>query len=238
MTSRERIARPVRIAQELAAGALGGTYTEAVLLLTALLSAIAAEAWPGTGVDRMRFIELLVRHTPSALEATKISLPLLIRDCHVEGQHDTAKKLEGLRPRLFGPGQDSRVLTGEEVDVFEDDVVAASGLDLRRVRETSYAAVLYKRVRCGVAHQYSLDRDATAWPMASKSAAISYSNLLELDHTREPSEPHDLGRRLGTVRRQIHFGVDWLAELVFATFESTGLNQLPTPATWWAGGTT
>ena len=48
-----------RIALCLANGECGGSYGEAVLILCAVLSALAADIWPGKGIDQMRFVELL-----------------------------------------------------------------------------------------------------------------------------------------------------------------------------------
>ena len=46
-------------ALRLANGECGGSYGEAMLILCTILSALAAEVWPGTQIDKRRFVELL-----------------------------------------------------------------------------------------------------------------------------------------------------------------------------------
>jgi len=49
----------------LEAGQCGGSYGEAVIILCAALSAVAADVWPGKGIDRVRFVQLLKDFAPS-----------------------------------------------------------------------------------------------------------------------------------------------------------------------------
>src|SRR5712671_5903613 len=84
------VERKVRIAERLSQGECGGSYPEAVLILCAAISALAADAWPGTGIDRARFVELLVSLTPQ----TKIvSIPLLIWQLRTGTRRVYAKRL-------------------------------------------------------------------------------------------------------------------------------------------------
>ncbi len=52
----EWIQKKNEIALDLAAGQCGGSYGEAVIILCAALSALAADVWPGRGIDRVRFV--------------------------------------------------------------------------------------------------------------------------------------------------------------------------------------
>lgn len=55
------VAQKCDVASALNARAGGAGYSEAVLILCAVLSAMAADAWPGRGIDRRRFTELVAR---------------------------------------------------------------------------------------------------------------------------------------------------------------------------------
>ena len=50
----------IRLVNELIAGGPRVEYADFVLILTAVLSACSARRWPGRGIDRNRFVELLV----------------------------------------------------------------------------------------------------------------------------------------------------------------------------------
>ena len=48
------------IATRLFHGETGASYAEAVILVCAAMSALAAELWKDRGIDRARFVEMLV----------------------------------------------------------------------------------------------------------------------------------------------------------------------------------
>ncbi len=47
----------IALAERLNEGECGGSYGDAMLVLSALLSGRAADLWPGKGKDRRRFVE-------------------------------------------------------------------------------------------------------------------------------------------------------------------------------------
>ena len=49
------------VAGRLSRGEAGGGYAESVILVCATLSALSAELWVGRNIDRVRFIEMLVK---------------------------------------------------------------------------------------------------------------------------------------------------------------------------------
>ncbi len=121
----------VAIAKRLASGECDGGYPEAVLLIGAVISALAAEWWPGRGIDRQRFVELLIAAQPGA--ASTISTPLLVEFLRKIEKRDVAERLRVAR----GLTEKSLVVSGEEVDGSESDAVkAAPGVDLLRLTQT------------------------------------------------------------------------------------------------------
>ena len=237
VTLNQFVDRPLAVAHALSEGALGGSRLESYLIVTGLLSGLSALCWPERGVDQKRFIELAVRHSAPALHASRISVPLLIQDLRQRKRLDLCERLAALRPMMFGGGYDARVLTGEEVDLDESSIrLAAPSLSLSRLRRYSYAALLYREVRCGMSHEYQLGRDATQVPMTERTAAVSYSN-------RSVRLSHDAGvdvvdRRESATRREIYFDLSWLLGMVSSIAASldAGPLPLPKPAAWWISG--
>jgi hypothetical protein len=65
------------ITVNLSKGDCGGSDGDGVMILCAAISALAAEAWPGSGRDKKRFVEALVRYARVS-HPEFISTPLLI----------------------------------------------------------------------------------------------------------------------------------------------------------------
>jgi hypothetical protein len=109
---------------------------------------------------------------------------------------------------------------------------------LGELRRYSYATLLYRQVRSGVVHEFCLGDDATGVPMSSLPVAVSNSNRLEVSTNSEWEDPHETGRRYGSIRRQIHFSVSWLADIARST--AANLKPIPTPVSdpekWWIAG--
>src|SRR6476661_2152287 len=142
------VERKVSTAKRLAAGECGGSYSEAVLIVCAAISALAAEAWPGEGKDKRRFVELLIMLTPVA---KTISVPLLVHELADERRHGYARRLQ----REFLPPYGSRVVSGPDVDRPERELRRlCRGLTIVEVRRYSYASLLYERLRSPMVHEY------------------------------------------------------------------------------------
>lgn len=226
MSYTEYVARKAQIALEIAKGAGGGTYTEGATLLAALSSGISADIWPGERIDRKRFVELWATYADLARGALQISVPLLVAYLRGNGRILEADKIEGAKPGMFGPGYAIRVVTAEDVDMSEADVLALSpSLDLKTIRAFSYPAVFYEEVRCGLAHEYHLSGNATSNPMTSRPAHVSYSNRGNLTSS--------------AIKRLIYFDLDWVARVITSTVSNFGPDdprRLPLPAKWWIDG--
>ena len=229
MSDNERFQRYVdhklQLASKLGSGECGGEYSDACVLISALLSGIAADLYPGTGMDRRRFVETWMRYGRPDLSPGNVSLPLLVRRLRRKGKHKEALAIEKLRPGSFGPGHESQVLTGANVDVPEDALIrACPTLTLRAVRDRSYAVVFYEHVRSTLVHEFHLDNRAAAVPMASEDSRVSYVNVVHA----------------GSIQRRIHFHLPWLIALARSIAdgakEDIRRRPLPLPTRWWIDG--
>ncbi len=130
-----------------------------------------------------------------------------------------ARALQRLRPRVFRPSNSCLAISGDDVDVGEDEVLArCPGLGRRHVRQFSYPVVFYEHVRSQMVHEYQLGHRAAAYPTSTRaSAGVSYSNI--------------------NGKRNILFPVDWLISLtrtIARGIDSTAPDgRLPTPEAWW-----
>ncbi len=222
--------RKIGTALMLDEGQCNGSYSDACVLLSALLSGIAAELWPGNDrIDGRRFAELWFRFCPKELQPIQLSVPLLRRSFLKSGQQQEAKLLEERRPDMFNLGHGSLVLRGEEVDLPEAEVLklplTITQKDLRRY---SYPAVFYKHVRSSLVHEFKLSDDAASHRATRMQANVSYVNRGEAD-------AHELRRRL------IHFHIEWLEKLTRAIAANVAelfdnYERLPRPTSWWLDG--
>lgn len=213
-------AKKQKLALDLSQGACGGSYGEAVLILCAALSALAAEVWPGTNIDRKRFVHFLKRFAAPELSATSISVPILAASLRRTRKRGALKRLR----KAYLNYDHSRVLTGREVDRSEREILSVCpSLKRKEVRECSYANLLYRELRSGYVHEYRPRGKAVSWPMTQdKNAHVSYVNWV-----------HDPDRH-------IHFHVTWLSALVSATAKAADeiSHRLPLhkPNRWWLDG--
>lgn len=221
----EWVTKKGEIAAALARGEAGGSYSDAAILVCAALSALSAEVWPGRGIDRARFIELLVRFSSTPNIPMTISVPLLVRHIELTHSKSSAKPLRD----AFLPFSATRVVTGQNVDKSEDVVRANySDLTAKDIRKFSYACLLYKEVRSAYAHEYKPGTKADSWPMTmSEEQSVSYVNRL-----LSPGSPE--------TGRFIHFHIAWLAKLAVDIAVNIDIHRatLPrqVPENWWIDG--
>ncbi|MCG8093847.1 MAG: hypothetical protein JAZ17_09510 [Candidatus Thiodiazotropha endolucinida] len=187
--------KKIALALELERGQCNGSYAEAVIILCSVISAIAADIWPGEGLDRKRFVELLTEYSDESLHLKRVSIPLLISYLRKNG---STKEIEILTKR-FMPSCHTLVITGDDVDKYEQEIFSVCPkLVLKTVRANSYANILYKEVRCGYVHQYTTGDRAESWPMSSKNehGYVSYVNRADLPD------------------RLIYFDTNWLVKVI------------------------
>lgn len=220
---RDTVDRKLAIAITLNEGGCGGSYYEATLLLSSIVSGIAADVWPGEGIDRKRFIELWVRYADPALDAVRISVPLLVTALNEQGKQAEAAAFGMARPVAYALGQSTRVVVGTEVDASEAEVLAiCPGLAVRELRGFAYPNAFYRHVRSTLVHEYHLGESASAQPMTPREAGVSYVNII--------TSPY----------RQIHFHIPWLGEVIrsiAASVEPVILSgPQAVPQAWWIEG--
>lgn len=221
------VQKRIELAKRLNEGECGGSYADAVLILSSTLSGIAADIWPGEGKDRNRFVELWANYAESALKPNLISVPLLLNQLEDRGDDDLAEKVRATRPGAFYPPgiPDALplIVTGDHVDQSESELLALDPkLTASELRPFSYGNLFYKHVRSGYTHEGHTTDFASRYPMALEPVPVSYVNYV--------SRPH----------RRIYFSVDWVAELVesiSASVEPLLLQQpLQEPKPWWIRG--
>jgi len=221
--------RRITLAKRLNEGECDGDYGDAVLILSAVLSGIAADLWPGKGKDRKRFVEIWARYADPTLSPNLISLPLLIEDLEEkQGNVDLAKKVRGTRPGLFWPEKIERVpddvkVIGPQVDQTETSLMALDyRLTAKKLREFSYGSIFYEHLRSGYTHEYHPTEYASSVTTVTGTFPISYRNLVKPPY------------------KQFHFNFDWVAELVESVLASVVASvrtqPLPEPQTWWVDG--
>lgn len=209
-----------KLALELSRGACGGSYGEAVLILCAALSALAAEVWPGVNIDRRRFVQFLKQFAAPELSATLISVPILAASLRSKQKRGPLERLK----QAYLDYDPSQVLTGQEVDRSEEEILSVCpSLGLKEVRDCSYANLLYRELRSGYVHEYRPTGKTVSWPMTQdKKAHVSYFNWI-----------HDPDRH-------IHFHVGWLSALTTTSARAVDdiSHRLPLrkPRRWWIDG--
>lgn len=213
---KEWAAKKNDIALRLYAGECGGSYGESMMILCAVLSALAAEVWPGRRHDKARFVELLKDFAPVEFNITRISIPLLVALLRDKG---LVRESEIIR-EAFLDYLPSQVLTGDDVDKSETDILAlCNTVDIKNLRINSYASLLYGEIRSGYAHEYKTGQLSDPWPMTREETSISYVNWA--------CKPD----------KHIHFHVPWMSKLVLSIAEAVdaigeGLPR-PKPKNWW-----
>jgi hypothetical protein len=214
----EWVTKKVEIAERLFNGECKGSYPEAVLITSATINAIASELWPGKGIDRNRFVELLIKNSQVDPSPTTVSVPLLVQHLIDETRNSEAKLLQDKYMNVC----DSLVLLGNDIDKSETEIQAlCSTVDLKTLRKYCYANIFYEEVRSSYVHEYAAGEKSDSHPMSgARNAKVSYTNTINMP-------------------RQIHFHIGWLREVALSTAKSADcIASLPLsiPAKWWVEG--
>ncbi len=92
----------------------------------------------------------------------------------------------------------------------------------KKIREHSYANLLYSEVRSPYTHEFKSGQRADSWPMTRReNVAISYGNWTDAP------------------QKHIHFHIDWISELAISVAQAVdkAAAQLPPkPQRWWVHG--
>ncbi len=215
---KEWVTQKLDIAERLFNGECKGSYPEAILITSASINAMASELWPGKGIDRNRFVELLIKYAPIDPSPTTVSVPLLIQHLIHKGKSSEAEILQ----KKYINFCDSLVLLGNDIDKSENEIHSLlSTLDLKTIRKYCYANIFYEEVKSGYVHEYAAGEKSDSHPMSgARDAKVSYTNII--------NSP-----------RRIHFHISWLREAALSTAGSAdSIISLPLdkPPKWWIEG--
>lgn len=197
----------IRLVRDLQSSGISVHYNDLVLILCAVLSACAAQRWPGSGIDRKRFVELLVKISPPEYHTDWVAIPALIADGLVD-ENDT----------LY-VGNETRIFTDEEIDQPILDAAARfPQVGLKKLKSHTYASLIYAWLRNGYAHEYLAHRNITHVQASSHQARVSY-----------------IGRGVlgGGIQRMTSFHLDYLTQLAEWHAGEVVESPFPQPATWW-----
>ncbi len=217
---RDWVASKKNTALCLARGECSGSYAEGVIILSATISAMAADVWPGTGIDRKRFVEVTKDYCDPKLNPTRISMPILIGYLRDNGKVSEAEVLR----KKFMNFQSTRVLTGNDIDKTEVEILSVCpNLTYKEIRRFAYSCILYEDVRSSFMHEYRVGDRADAWAMSAfADDQISYVNWM--------NDPD----------RHIHYPVQWIGAVAESIAEAADRNAsqfpLSQPVAWWLDG--
>ncbi len=177
---------------------------------------MASECWPGKGFDRKRFIQLLVDFAT----ATKtISIPRLEK--HLLS-NDAAEEADLLSRAFLPDSYSGLILLGPDVDQEEEVVVSLIGgsIPLTKIRNFSYASLIYREIRSSYAHEYKIGNQADVIKMTdSDKSIVSYVNMGE------------------EIDMLIHFPLNLIADVTLqcAACVDSFQDSIPIsePVTWW-----
>jgi hypothetical protein len=216
------LARPLAVAEAMSRGEAGAWPIDTWIILSAIISSVASCVWPGTRIDRQRFIEAWMRFGVD--EGKLISRPLLMQTLVEQGRHadgrDVAAEFSEILDRANLPP-----LMGRTVDANETVLAARyPTVTTRTLRDHSYPSIFYEHVRSGLAHEYELGNNAALRTEQTGASGVSYT------------------RPVGSGIR-IYFHTAWLLEQARtiarnaeAALVAVGAPTLPKPSPWWSDG--
>jgi hypothetical protein len=185
----------------------GASYADVVLIVTAVLSACASIRWPGRRMDRRRFVELLVSHSPEDFRTAWVSIPALVNEGLV---------LENDTP--YAGGNSTRIFRDEEIDLsLQDARTRYPSVPEGQLRKHCYATLIYEWLRCGYAHEYCPYEDITHVPPSRANARVSY-----------------IVRSTGkSPRRMISFHLPYLFDIAEHHVSILPDTATSSPSAWW-----
>ncbi len=184
-------------------------HPETMLMLMSLLSACASYRWPGKNGDKKRFVELLVRHSPADAATQWISIPDLL-----------ARKIISPDQSPWKGGNCTRIFRGKEIDLPYEKARARYRVEGKSLKKSSYASLLYERLRCPYVHEFRSDGLTGTVPASRKPCRISY--ITRQTHDGEAEED----------RHMMVFDMNYLLDLVTYHVRNATRGEA-TPPPWW-----
>ena len=152
------------------------------------------------------------------LNGTRISIPLLITELH-----KCSKITKGKQLRVsFLDYNDRAILSGDEVDKQEDDILTkCKTISVKEVRKNSYANILYVKIRSAYVHE------GKPGPQAES---------LKIFRTQK----EDISYPVINCERHIYFNINLISKLAISIAEHVDKaeNTMPyqKPGRWWIHG--
>ena len=204
----------LELAKYLASDVPIASYADVVLIITAVLSACASLRWAGTGIDKKRFVELLVVSSPADLHTSWVSIPALINGGFLS-ESDTP----------WGrPGDSDRVFCDHEIDLSIGETQRKyPGVEGRQLRRHCYASLIYDWLRCGYAHEYGPHENITHVPPSRSNARVSYIGSFEIDRAG----------RITKLKRMVSFHLDYLFSIADHHVSILPSTESERPSKWW-----
>jgi hypothetical protein len=214
MYMREFLQGRINLVKALIDSSLSVHYADLVLIICAVLSACASRRWPDKGkkrIDKQRFIELLVNHSPDDFHTSWVSVPSLFNEDIIDVNQTPYGEL----------GNACRVYCDDEIDLsLEDAIKKYSKVLPKELRQHCYASLIYKRLRCGYSHEYWHHDSITHVPPGRKDARVSYIG-------RSVSKTTTIGKRM------ISFHLDYLIKLAEYHISILPSTCSEPPSCWW-----
>jgi len=187
----------IKIAQAIESGCCGGGYDEGALIVCSSISAMAALAWPGKGIDKKRFIEILTKVANGGINHNplRISTPLLCQE------DESFKNILLLSNKSFYLREAIDKDYSELIDFLSQKGIKIDEAKEKTIRHNSYGFLVYNQVRCGFAHEYKIGQNATTFDQLRN---IFNVNANEVSYTQYID-------RNNSSHRRIHFPISWIS---------------------------
>lgn len=222
----------VKIAEEIVTNHGPEGEADAEILLCCSISALAAQMWPGEGIDKKRFVQFLVQFSDERLCVRKISIPLLEKNLE-KSDFNTAIRVR----RKFLPGMP--IMLDGDADKDETEVMAMfPSLSRKEIRNSSRASSIYVDLRSGLVHEYQLSSHLVSYTFSDRKDIPSYVN-------RQDNVPDLTAGTFvtGETRRYLHFPYPYIrkisdtaAQAAFGYWEKQNSWDQAEPQSWWVEG--
>lgn len=208
----------IDLAQMLYNGEVNGKPADGFLILMATYGNIATTLWEGEydNTLKKRFIELLIQYSPAEYRFSDVS----IFNLHAKRHDFLNKENRGVLDQPFFNRK--HPVLGSSIDKMESYFSQRQpDINLSKLRESSYAALLYEYICRPLVNQYAISPNASLFPVHQKDSFVNYV-------------PDAMGSTL-----KICFDFNTLILIAQNILNNTSLLgnlRLAQPAKWWIDG--